>query len=471
MSKQKSRAALKSEFRGHLNRFRDELIKKLLRNEQRYQFGNGWKRPNWEQKLQSDLPHHVAKGDARDVGILSFVAWYHGWSTATASRWVATSHSYPTPHVGTSREYWVVINSSVYPLEYAYNLAMEHEGETYTGWMERERHALNDSTLRVYSGPKPTHWMERESAPLPPSDVDAPLYHLGMLAMVEVDGENGPAGRYPATIIHREHGGPFRFLYRVAFTPQYAPEQEAKMGYSYPEARIARITDEEMEQLFPMDKPTAPIDCPPTRFVDVADAIATLAGVALFSEGEVAWMKVRNHKDEPLGVFPVRIKKAFSTYLGPYYQVAPRYSGNLGEQAVPDEVATIMAFDVPESALIKREARSEPEYERGELVWVRNLYNHKDDINPGTVEAVEFNGERWLYRVYPANDRISDGARSHMSHKLWGEALIKWDAPGNPAAPEFDEPSKAEAILLEPGNEMQEPNYANPKDWMIFGSR
>lgn len=196
----KSTAALRSGFRALLRSNEEAIINKLLRNEERYKFGNGWKKPDWQQKLQSDLPHHVAKGDARDVVILGNMAMYHGWSTAPdgASRWVPTTHSLPTPPVGTGREYWVVINERVSKLHYAYELDMDenHDEQTYTGWMDDKSDFayVEPDMLYPYHGALPTHWMEVEPTPALPVDVrnaiaynrPEPKFGVGETVKVEV---------------------------------------------------------------------------------------------------------------------------------------------------------------------------------------------------------------------------------------------------------------------------------------------
>ncbi len=72
----------KKKFALLLRKFSDKLLKKLLANERKYRFGDGWRSPNWRAQLQAGLLSHVAKGDPRDVAIYALFADFHGWPTA-----------------------------------------------------------------------------------------------------------------------------------------------------------------------------------------------------------------------------------------------------------------------------------------------------------------------------------------------------------------------------------------------------
>ncbi len=73
---------LKGEFKALLEKFSEALLEKLMANERKYEFGNAWKIPDWEDHLHREIVEHVQKGDPRDTAIYSLFAWYHGWKTA-----------------------------------------------------------------------------------------------------------------------------------------------------------------------------------------------------------------------------------------------------------------------------------------------------------------------------------------------------------------------------------------------------
>lgn len=93
----KKERLLKKQFKTVLARFNKKLVHKLLANERKYKFGNGWRLPDWEEKLQAGLVAHVAKGDPRDVAIYALFADYHGWPTAKPK--AATAHQDENGHL------------------------------------------------------------------------------------------------------------------------------------------------------------------------------------------------------------------------------------------------------------------------------------------------------------------------------------------------------------------------------------
>lgn len=72
----------KKEFKRLVGTFGQALVQKLMANEAKYKFGDGWKAKDWEAQLQRGLAQHTLKGDPRDTAIYSLFAWYHGWRTA-----------------------------------------------------------------------------------------------------------------------------------------------------------------------------------------------------------------------------------------------------------------------------------------------------------------------------------------------------------------------------------------------------
>lgn len=64
--------------------FAAAIYNKALRARDKYKFPVfGWATPDWEQGMQQQMAEHVLKGDPRDTGWLSAIAWFHGWPTAT----------------------------------------------------------------------------------------------------------------------------------------------------------------------------------------------------------------------------------------------------------------------------------------------------------------------------------------------------------------------------------------------------
>lgn len=185
--------AIKKEFQGLLKKFSSAMLAKLMRNEERYNFGRDWALPNWEQKLQADLPHHVRKGDARDVGIYAFFAWYHKWRTGIpgASKWVETATgNTPWPPVGVAREYWAARGSEVVSLWYGHRVdmsenAINEEDFYYTGWMEAGSDDLLHP-LAARDAANITHFMDKEPAPAAPGL--ASIYATGTLSSAQTAG-------------------------------------------------------------------------------------------------------------------------------------------------------------------------------------------------------------------------------------------------------------------------------------------
>lgn len=74
---------MQEEFEIILEGFSRILVAKLMQNEQKHKFGFSWKKSDWKEQLQRDLPEHVEKGDPRDVAIYAMFAWFHNWPTAS----------------------------------------------------------------------------------------------------------------------------------------------------------------------------------------------------------------------------------------------------------------------------------------------------------------------------------------------------------------------------------------------------
>lgn len=281
MGRKKSHAALRTEFRNLLRNNEEAIIKKLMANERKYNFGMGWKVPNWREKLQADVVHHTAKGDARDVVILGNFAMYHGWSTASPTAWVPTAHSYPTPPVGDTREYWVALpDGTVGELWYAYKFEMDENFEeegTYTGWMsDRNSHGEphpEDGGLWAYVGPKPTHWREKEPTPTAPVDAATantrpePKYSVGDVVYVDMRSETPPynfIGYHAARIVKRIWGGEgYGWFYKPEFLYKNGADAiEFMMGFDYAEARVRALTDDERDAYAMSAHALAPVGVP-----------------------------------------------------------------------------------------------------------------------------------------------------------------------------------------------------------------
>lgn len=72
--------------RDAINHFAKDMYNKALLARDKYGFHPmGWACPDWQEEMQRQMAEHVLKGDPRDTGWLSTIAWYHGWSTATPS--------------------------------------------------------------------------------------------------------------------------------------------------------------------------------------------------------------------------------------------------------------------------------------------------------------------------------------------------------------------------------------------------
>jgi hypothetical protein len=78
----KKKRQLKKAFKRMLRGQESIILDKLMHNEDKYSFGWGWRDDDWQEKLWRDLPHHVTKGDPRDVAIYAAFCMYHGWRTA-----------------------------------------------------------------------------------------------------------------------------------------------------------------------------------------------------------------------------------------------------------------------------------------------------------------------------------------------------------------------------------------------------
>lgn len=68
-----------------VQRFAEELARKLRAAEERYGYGNGWLTQDWEAECRQHLLDHLAKGDPRDVAIYAAFMWARGWKTVTES--------------------------------------------------------------------------------------------------------------------------------------------------------------------------------------------------------------------------------------------------------------------------------------------------------------------------------------------------------------------------------------------------
>lgn len=69
-----------------IQHFGKDMYNKALLARDKYDFHPmGWVYPDWQEELQRQMAEHVLKGDPRDTGWLSTIAWYHGWRTAAAT--------------------------------------------------------------------------------------------------------------------------------------------------------------------------------------------------------------------------------------------------------------------------------------------------------------------------------------------------------------------------------------------------
>lgn len=65
-----------------VHKFRDALLAKLRRAEEKYGYKNAWQKAGWASELREKLLRHVDKGDPLDVAAYCAFAWHHGWSLA-----------------------------------------------------------------------------------------------------------------------------------------------------------------------------------------------------------------------------------------------------------------------------------------------------------------------------------------------------------------------------------------------------
>jgi len=356
----KSHAARRTEFRAMLRRNEPAILNKLMRNERRYQFGDGWKVPDWREKLQSDIVHHTAKGDARDVVILGNFAMYHGWATAapTPTNWVSTSHSLPTPPVGIARRYWVAFaNGYVSELYYCYQV--ESNGAPYTGWGE------DLDSLHVYNGELPSYWAEQLPKPGPPV----------LSGSVVMD-----------------------------------------VSFAVEEVTQRKLNDDALNELY----------------------LATIAEQVKRPAVDIEALKSLVSKLNP-GTMPIALADAVAAEYRNADAVAQYLAGKS-----PEEVAAYKADGIQQNLWAESNATTAArEYEDGEPVWIiTNFLNNATGIYPAVVQRGEVKRGRWAYYVAPANDRMPVEVRQFMDGALWGDVIMAWDAPGNPEAPEFSEPTK-----------------------------
>lgn len=69
--------------RDAIQHFGKDMYNKALLARDKYGFHPmGWAYPDWQEELQRQMAEHVLKGDPRDTGWISNMAWYHGWPTA-----------------------------------------------------------------------------------------------------------------------------------------------------------------------------------------------------------------------------------------------------------------------------------------------------------------------------------------------------------------------------------------------------
>ena len=62
--------------------FADTLLANLRAAEDKYGYGDAWRREGWRAQLLKDIRDHLAKGDPRDVAAYCAFAHWHGWSVA-----------------------------------------------------------------------------------------------------------------------------------------------------------------------------------------------------------------------------------------------------------------------------------------------------------------------------------------------------------------------------------------------------
>ena len=65
-----------------VEKFSDALAKKLKDAQDKYGYGDNWRREGWADECREHLLEHLAKGDPRDVAAYCAFLWYHGESTA-----------------------------------------------------------------------------------------------------------------------------------------------------------------------------------------------------------------------------------------------------------------------------------------------------------------------------------------------------------------------------------------------------
>ncbi|MGE9312868.1 hypothetical protein ACLOAU_14565 [Niabella sp. CJ426] len=59
----------------------EELRLKMIKNQEKYGYGNEWLTEEWEQECRDNMMEHIQKGDPRDVAIYALFMMYRGWST------------------------------------------------------------------------------------------------------------------------------------------------------------------------------------------------------------------------------------------------------------------------------------------------------------------------------------------------------------------------------------------------------
>lgn len=64
--------------------FASAMADKLRASEEKYDYRDGWRSPEWEQECREHLRLHMDKGDPRDVAIYAAFMWHHNWSTKSS---------------------------------------------------------------------------------------------------------------------------------------------------------------------------------------------------------------------------------------------------------------------------------------------------------------------------------------------------------------------------------------------------
>lgn len=64
-----------------VDRFAKAMKEKLLKAQQKYNYGAHWATTDWEDECRDNLKQHIGKGDPLDVANYCAFMWHHGWPT------------------------------------------------------------------------------------------------------------------------------------------------------------------------------------------------------------------------------------------------------------------------------------------------------------------------------------------------------------------------------------------------------